>query len=171
MALSFAVTNLLEVVAVAVVAWVIGHILASGLIKHTERAGASHGQRITVRRWVRTLTILFAIVGILSVLGIETQLELLTIVGLAGVIIGIMFQNFLANVLAGVIAFAEDSVRLGDAVEIRGGGMGRVVKIKMTKTWILTDSGAMYILGNGELDRGRIWNHTAVERLKKEFDA
>jgi small-conductance mechanosensitive channel len=114
--------------------------------------------------------IVFAIVGVLGALGLGSQIELLTFAGIAGLIVGIMFQNFLANVLAGAIVFAEDAIRIGDVVELRGAGKGRVVKVKMTKTWVMTDSGALYMLGNGELDKGRIWNYTAAERLKKEFD-
>jgi len=169
--LSLSATNLLEAVGIVVIGWLIGHALTSALIKHSEEAGASKGQRVTVARWVRTLVIVFAIVGVLSVLGLGSQIELLTFAGLAGVIVGMMFQGFLANVLAGIITFKENAVRLGDVVEVSGGGKGRVVKVKMTKTWIMTDSGALYVLGNGELDRGRLWNYTAAERLKKEFDA
>jgi small-conductance mechanosensitive channel len=171
MDLSLSVINLLEVVGVIVLAWLIGHILISELIKHSERAGSSQGQRVTVARWIKTLAIVFAVIGVLGVLGLGSQIELLTAAGLAGVIVGMMFQGFLANVLAGIITFKEDAVRVGDVVEVTGGGKGRVVKVKMTKTWIMTDNGALYVLGNGELDRGRIWNYTAAERLKKEFDA
>ena len=160
-----------EVVVVIALALLVDQFLEWALIKHVERAGASHGQRVTVRRGIRGMMALFAVIAILDVLGVESQLEALTFAGIAALILGLAFQSTLAGAVSGLIVFAEDRIRLGDVVEVRGAGKGRVVKAKVTNFWIKTDSGALLVLGSTELDKARYWNYTAAKRLKKQFDA
>ena len=162
--------TLIEVVVIIAVAWLIAHVLVRGIVKF-RRGGVSQPQRNTINRWVRTVMILLAIVGILDVIGLESEAELLTIGGVAALILGIAFQGIFANILSGLLTFKEDTLRVGDVVEVgSGAGKGHVVKIGLRNVWIKTESGALLVLGHATLDHGRYWNYTAAERLKKEFD-
>lgn len=168
----FTAVTLLEVVAIIAFAWLIGHVLVWGTVKFSRRAGVSQPQRVTISRWVRAVMILIAIVGIMSVVGLGSQLELLTVAGIAGLIFGIALQGTFANILSGLLTFKEDTLRVGDVVEVgSGAGKGHVVKVGLRNVWIKTESGALLVLGHATLDHGRYWNYTAAERLKKDFDA
>lgn len=164
--------TILEVVAIVAFAWLIGHVLVWGGVKFGRRAGVSPPQRTTISRWVRAVMILLAIVGILNVIGLESETELLTIAGVAALVVGIALQGTFANILSGLLTFREDTLRVGDVVEVgSGAGKGHVVKVGLRNVWIKTESGALVVLGHATLDHGRYWNYTAAERLKKEFDA
>ena len=163
--------TLIEVVAIIGFAWLLSHILVWGVVKFGRR-GVSKPQRNTISRWVRTVMILLAIVGILNVIGLESEAELLTIAGVGALVVGIALQGTFANILSGLLTFREDTLRVGDVVEVgSGGGKGKVVKVGLRNVWIKTESGALLVLGHATLDHGRYWNYTATERLKKEFDS
>ncbi|MGD0423305.1 MAG: mechanosensitive ion channel domain-containing protein [Candidatus Bathyarchaeia archaeon] len=167
----FTLMTFFEVVAIIALAWLIGHVLSWSVVKFTRRAGVSQPQRVTISRWVRAVMILIAIVGILSVIGLESEAELLTIAGIGGLVVGIAFQGIFANILSGLLTFKEDTLRVGDVVEVGSErGKGHVVKVGLRNVWIKTENGALVVLGHATLDHGRYWNYTAAERLKKEFD-
>ena len=161
----------LEVVAIIIVAYLIGHILTWGIAKYTRRAGGfSKPQRRNLGHWIKTITVLLAIVIVLNIIGVDSETELLTIGGIAAFVVGIALQGILGNIFSGILIFKEDTLRLGDLVEVGGGGKGQVVKIGLRNVWIKTESGALVVLGHATLEHGRYWNYTAAERLKKEFD-
>jgi len=165
----FTAVTLLEVVAIIAFAWLIGHILAWGVVKFSRRV--SQRERITISRWLKAVTILIALVGILNVVGVGSELELLTVGGIGALVIGMALQGTFANILSGFLTFREDALRIGDVVEVGGGaGKGQVVKVGLRNVWIKTESGALVVLGHATLEHGRYWNYTAAERLKKEFD-
>jgi branched-subunit amino acid ABC-type transport system permease component len=92
--------------------------------------------------------------------------------GVGALVVGIALQGTFANILSGLLTFKEDTLRVGDVVEVgSGAGKGHVVKVGLRNVWIKTESGALLVLGHATLDHGRYWNYTAAERLKKEFDA
>jgi small-conductance mechanosensitive channel len=164
--------TLFEVVAIIAFAWLIGHFLSWGLIKFSRRAGVSQPQRVTISRWVRVLIILIAILGILRVVGLQVQLELLTVGAVAVIIFSMTLQGVFANILSVFQTFKEDTLRLGDVIELASGlGKGHVVKVGFRDVWIKTEDGALVVLGHTMLDRGRYRNYTAAERLKNKFDA
>ena len=66
-----------------------------GLLNSVRRAGISQPQRVTISRWVRTVMILIAIVGILNIIGLESETELLTLAGVGALVVGIALQGTL----------------------------------------------------------------------------
>lgn len=162
--------TLFEVVAILAFAWLIGHVLSWGLIKFSR--AVSQPQRVTIRRWVRMLMILIATVFILNAVGLESQLELLTMAGIAGLILALTLQGMFVNIVSALLTLRDDTLRLGDVIELASGlGKGHVVKVGFRDVWIKTEDGALVVLGHTMLDRGRYRNYTAAERLKNEFDA
>ena len=162
--------TLFEVVVILAFAWLIGHVLSWGLIKFSK--AASQAQRATIRRWVSILMILIAIVFILNVVGLESRLELLTVAGIAGLILALTLQGMFVNILSALRTLRGDTLRLGDSIEIASGlGKGHVVKVEFSNVWIKTEDGALVVLGHAMLDRGHYRNYTAAERLKNKFDA
>ena len=138
--------------------------------KYSKQWAASQAEQSTIKRWVDALAIFTAILGVVEILGLGSQLEVLTFAGIGVIIAGLVLQRFLSSILYGLIAFKEDAMRVGDVVEISGAGKGRIVKIKLTRIWVETDSGALLQIDMTVLESGRYWNYTARERLKKDFN-
>lgn len=109
--IEFTSVTILEVVAIIALAWLIGHILALGVTKFSRKV--TEPQRITITRWIRAVTILIAIIAALSVLGLGSELELLTVAGIGALVIGIALEGTFANILAGLLTFREDTLRVG----------------------------------------------------------
>ena len=165
------VALLVQIAVIIALAWVISRILIWALIKVSKRAGVSPDQFVSIKKWVRVVTFSLAAVGIINVVGLGSRLELLTLSGMAALIVTLALQGFVSNVLSSVLAFKDDTLRLGDVVDVASGGCkGRVVKVGLRNVWIKTDSGALIVIGNSTLENGRYWNYTAAERLQKKFE-
>ena len=162
--------NLAEIIGLIAAAWVAVRLLFWAFSKYSKQWAASHAEQSTIKRWVDALAIFTAILGIVEILGLGSQLEVLTFAGIGVIIVGLVLQRFLSSILYGIMAFKEDVMRVGDVVEISGAGKGRIVKIKLTRIWVETDSGALLPIDMTVLESGRYWNYTARERLKKDFN-
>jgi len=96
---------------------------------------------------------------------------LLTLGGLGVLIGGLAIEGLASSVVYGFFAFEEDTLRLGDIVEIPGTGKGRVVKANLRNIWIKTDNGGLVVIDNNRMEHGRLVNYSAAERLEKRFDS
>jgi len=167
----FSFSMILEIAAVIGICLVIWYALSWAFVKLGRRAGVSRAQLIAIRKGIRVLTLVLAVAGILNVVGLESQFELLTIGGIGVLLVSLSLQGFLSSVFYGFLAFSQDTIRLGDVVEVSGAGKGRVVRVALRNIWIKTDAGALVVIDNTRLEHGRLWNYSAVERLEKHFDS
>ena len=168
---SFSFSTFLEVGAVIGLALLLEIFLSWAIVKVGRRSGVSRAQLITIRKWIRVLMLVLAVVGIVNVVGLGSELELLTIGGMGVLLATLALQGFISNWLAGFMVFSEDTLRLGDIVEISGEGKGRVVKVGLRNVWIMSESGSLSSIENSRLEQGRLWNYSAAERLKKNFES
>ncbi|MGO9646234.1 MAG: mechanosensitive ion channel domain-containing protein [Candidatus Bathyarchaeia archaeon] len=167
----FSYSMLLEVAAVIGFALLVQYLLSWAFLSFGRRAGFSRAQLITIRKWIRLLTLVIAVAGIANVVGLGSQAELLTIGGIGALVFSMMIQGFVSNVFSGFLVFEQDTLRFGDSVEVAGAGKGRVVKVGLRNIWIKTETGALVVIENSRLEHGRLWNYSAVERLEKHFDS
>lgn len=88
---------------------------------------------------------------ILSEVGVDLK-PLLAAAGLGGLAIGFGGQSLVKDVISGFFILLEDSIRVGDVVEIAGVG-GLVEEVKL-RTIILRDlSGNVHVVPNGIVDK------------------
>lgn len=167
----FSLSIVLELVAVIGLALLINYVLSWALVKLGRKAGVSRAQLVAIRKGIRLLTIVLAVVGILNVVGLESQVELLTLGGIGALIVSLSLTNFISSIFYGFLAFSQDIIRLGDVVEVSGAGKGRIVRVALRNIWIKTDAGALVVIDNTRLEHGRFWNYSAAERLEKHFDS
>ena len=104
------------------------------------------------------LFIFFTIV-ILSRLGIETT-SLITILGAAGLAIGLALQGSLSNFAAGVLIIVFRPFRVGDLVEV-GGATGTVQDIQIFTTVLHTVDTLRIMVPNDLITKGKIINYSA----------
>ena len=169
--LQFSDYTILEVIAVIIFALLVHFSLSWAFLKFGRRAGFSRAQLLTIRKWIRLLTIVILLIGLSSVLGLESQLELLTLAGIGALVFSMMIQGFVSNIFYGFLVFKQDTLRFGDLVEVSGAGKGKVVKVALRNIWIKTEAGALVVIENSRIEHGRLWNYSAVERLEKHFDS
>jgi len=160
-----------ELVAVFGVAFLVWYVLSLSLVKIGRRVGVSRAQLVALRKLIHMLAIVLAMAGIVNVLGLGSELELLTLGGLGVLIGGLAIEGLASSLVYGFFAFEEDTLRLGDIVEIPGSGKGRVVKVNLRNIWVKTDNGGLVVVDNSRIEHGRLVNYSAAERLEKHFDS
>lgn len=108
--------------------------------------------------WV---VIIFAILWILSVWGVNTE-ALLTGAGILALVIGLGSQSIIADVLAGVFIVLEGKYVVGDIVVIDG-WRGKIVSIGIRTTELQDISGNIKIVNNSEIKS--VINQTKMKSL------
>lgn len=93
-----------------------------------------------------------------SAAGVETT-SFLTLLGAAGLAIGLALQGSLANIAGGVLILMFKPFRVGEFIETQA-TQGTVTDIQMFHTVLRTADNKMIVLPNGPLAGGTIINHT-----------
>ena len=115
-------------------------------------------QRIVIIKVLKILLYIFAIVLVLSSLGID--LSFLTIFGGAfGLGLAFGFQKVAANYISGFLLLSDESIRVGDMIDMNG-HYGRVSEIKSRYTTIKRLDGVEELIPNEQLLTSVITNLT-----------
>ena len=88
---------------------------------------------------------------ILSELGVDLK-PILAAAGLGGLAIGFGAQSLVKDVISGFFILLEDSIRVGDVVEIAGVG-GLVEEVKLRTVTLRDLSGNVHVVPNGVIDK------------------
>ena len=80
--------------------------------------------------------------------------------GALGVGIGFGLQNIFNNLVSGIIILLEETLKVGDFVDLESGVMGHVSEINMRYTRITTNDQVDIIVPNSEFINGRVINWT-----------
>lgn len=153
---------------IVAVSWASGEVLIK-LISHvSRRAGVEPAQVRSIREWFTLLWIIIAAGAILSVTNLSSQFTTLTISGIVGLAISLALQTTLQNIIAGILMFNDNTLRLHDVVEFAG-IKGKVAKVGLRNTWILNDQGNVVLVSNSTLAAGPFINYTALARLTKKL--
>jgi small conductance mechanosensitive channel len=111
----------------------------------------------TVTRNVATVVIwTIATIMILDVLGVNIA-PVIASLGVAGLAAGIGAQNIIKDVIAGVLMLIEDTVSVGDQVDMQYAS-GVVENINLRVTQVRADDGTLWTVRNGEVIR--VGNHS-----------
>lgn len=76
--------------------------------------------------------------------------------------IGLGLQNLFLDFISGIIVLFERSIRVGDVLDING-VMGKVVKISMRTTKLLTTDNKVIIFPNSFLTKNNLTNYTSID--------
>lgn len=97
----------------------------------------------------------------LEVLGLEkTVTSILAGAGLIGLAISLAFQNIAANVISGIIISFRHPFYVGDYIQCSDNVFGKVQKINIPNTILLTDEGQYITVPNKEIWEKNITNYT-----------
>ncbi len=135
----------------AIVLLIVGWTIA-GWIRRVLRRGLDRLPALddTLKPFIANLVwyviIVFVLVAVLNQFGVQTT-SIITVIGAAGLAIGLALQGTLANVAAGVMLLFLRPFNVGDYVDA-GGIAGTVVEIGLFNTEIKTRNGLCLIVPN-----------------------
>ena len=150
-------------IALAIVVFIVGRLIAKGLVKVLERIlGRAKVDSMLVEfigSIARAVLLLFVIIASLDMLGVDTT-SLIAMLGAAGLAVGLALQGSLQNFASGVLLIIFRPFMVGDVIDA-GGVIGKVEKITIFSTVMLTPDNREIIVPNGSIYGGTITNISA----------
>ena len=143
----------------SVAAWVIEQIMVQKL---PELLKAESGVIQSVAILMRYTLLGFGILLSLGLLGLNFT-SLAIVAGGLSVGIGIGLQDYVANFVSGLVILFEQTIRLGDVVEVDG-MVSKVEKISLRATTVRTPASEEYIIPNINFTQQQVKNLTKSER-------
>lgn len=144
----------------AVIVLVLGMWIIKRIRLIAEKAMVKKDLEVSLRTFLRSLVSIglkiILIVTVAGMLGIGTT-SFVTILGAAGLAVGLALQGSLSNFAGGVLILIFKPFKVGDSVEA-GGQSGEVIEIQIFNTILLTADHKTVILPNGPLSNGTIVN-------------
>ncbi len=104
------------------------------------------------------------VVAVIGTLGFNVA-SLVTALGAATVAVGLALQDTLKNIASGLMVLINKPFKVDDYVSI-GGFEGRVTKIDISNTHLLTTDNKEVIIPNANLTSGNITNYSSQEKRK-----
>ncbi len=148
----------------------IGLVIASGVLvlllsQFILRISRAAGVRASTQRTIRdTITILWLLLlafGLLSIWNLTSEFGFLTLSGIVGLAVSLALQTTLTNMISGIFLLRDQLVRIGDEITYSGSTHGRIIRVTLRNTWVLTDKGDVAVIGNSNLAAGPLVNHSA----------
>jgi MscS family membrane protein len=121
------------------------------------KKGRSEGLFHLMEGTLKVILALAGFVAILSYWGVQIG-PLLAGIGIGGIAIAFALQSSLANVFGGVSIILDNSVHVGDLVNLEGGVTGKILKIGLRSTKVKTFDNEIIIVPNSKLADSNIHN-------------
>ena len=138
----------------------VSRLAYAGIIKVTGTVTKNKNLQHLAGMLIKILVLTLGFSVTLSVLGLDKAVtSILAGAGILGLAIGFAFQDFFANMLAGVLVSIENPFDVGDSIEING-QRGVVKKINFRTTEIRLPEGPLLFLPNKELMQNPLINHS-----------
>jgi small-conductance mechanosensitive channel len=159
-----AVLGLIAMSATVIGALSIGRLIEGRLI----HASALNGNmKVVLSKLVRAVLLVMAVLIALPLVGID--ITVLSVFGGAlGVGLGLGLQKIASNYVSGFTLLLENSLRIGDMVEV-GGRYGQVTEIATRYTVLRAQDGTETILPNETLITSPVINHSLNDKNNRLF--
>jgi len=155
----------------AILVLIIGLWLVKRVAYLAEKAMAKKELEISLRTFLKSLISIglkiILIVTVAGMMGIGTA-SFVTILGAAGLAVGLALQGSLSNFAGGVLILIFKPFKVGDTIEAQS-QTGEVKEIQIFNTILLTSDHKTVILPNGPLSNGTIVNTTRFGTLRVDI--
>ena len=149
---------------VAIIILVVGLWATSFITKTAKKIMIKRNVELTLSNFIGNLIFwtlrVLLFVTVISKLGIETS-AFVTILGAAGLAIGLSLQGSLSNFAGGILIILFKPFRLGDTIEALG-ETGKVDEILIFSTRLITATNQVIYIPNGILSNGKIKNYSQL---------
>ena len=157
---------------IALLFLVVGLWLINRVANLAEKAMQRKSLEVSLRTFLKSLIGLglkvILIITVAGMIGIQTA-SFVTILGAAGLAIGLALQGSLSNFAGGVLILIFKPYKVGDTIEAQG-QKGDVTEIQIFNTILLTGEHKTVILPNGAVSNGSIVNYTRYGDLRVDID-
>lgn len=165
------ILNAIPTILFAILVLILGIILCKLSVKLLTRGMERAKTDITVAKFVRQcvkiiLYVLLAVV-VLSILGVPTT-SVITVIGTAGVAIGLALQDSLSNVAGGFILMLTKPFRIGDYIIVNG-VEGTVSQIAILHTKLNSGSNQCIIIPNSQAATATVINNSANDTRRVDM--
>lgn len=161
----------IENIALGIIMLLIGWFLIRLIKKGMQKFFAKSKFDETVSRFavnvVNILLIAALIIGVLNEVGFETA-SFLTVLGAAGLAIGLALQGSLSNLAAGVMLVIFRPFKVGQFVEA-GGTTGSVKEVQIFNTILTTPDNKLIIIPNSKIIGDTITNFTENDTRRMDL--
>jgi small conductance mechanosensitive channel len=159
-------------VVMSLIVLLIGLWLVKRIAIIADKAMQKRDLEVSLRTFLKSLISIglkiVLIVTVAGMIGIGTA-SFVTILGAAGLAVGLALQGSLSNFAGGVLILIFKPFKVGDSIEA-GGQSGEVKEIQIFNTILLTGDHKTVILPNGPLSNGTIVNTTRFGNLRVDLD-
>jgi small conductance mechanosensitive channel len=167
-------------IVMAAIVLVLGFWLIKKLAHVSEKAMIRRDLDISLRTFLRSLIgvglKILLLITVAGMIGIQTTL--VTVLGAAGLAVGLALQGSLSNFAGGVLVLVFKPFKVGDTIEALG-QKGLVQEIQIFNTILLTADNKTIILPNGSVSNNIIVNQsregtlrgTCSINISNEFDS
>ncbi|MGD2216519.1 MAG: mechanosensitive ion channel family protein [Gemmatimonadales bacterium] len=130
----------------------------------TRRARVDQTTREFQLTALKFVVLTLAAVNALAALGVNTA-SLLTSLGIAGLTIGFAARDALSNLISGLLIYWDRPFVIGDLLEV-GNEYGRVERITLRSTRVVTPDGRMLAVPNTEIINSTVASYTNFPHLR-----
>ena len=124
-------------------------------IKHVGKGSGIDKRKVTVvnliKNIIKYVIAIIVIILILNLYGINTT-SIIASLGVAGVVVGLAFQDIVKDFLAGIFIIFDNAYAVGDWVEING-FKGEVISLGLKTTKVKAYTGEVMILSNSSFNK------------------
>lgn len=150
--------TLIVAIIVYVICSIINKIVMKILSKGLERSKIDTTVHGFLKSLVKVVLLCITIIIVLTILRVPMT-SIITVVGSAGIAIGLALQSSLSNIAGGVIVLVEKNFRVGDYISING-TEGTVKEISVFATNIISYDNKSVFVPNGIVSNATIINYT-----------
>lgn len=164
----------LPVLAFAIIVFFAGIILSKLVVKFTskfiERSNIENTAGSFLISLIRVVLYILVAIIALSMLNVPMT-SIVTVIGTAGLAIGLALQNSLSNLAGGFIILFSKPFKSGDLIEIDN-SLGTVNSIGILYTKIITPDNKSIFIPNGKITDAKIINYSEIStrRVDLSFD-
>ncbi len=159
--------NMLVGAMVLLLFWIIWRILRSWALprwnSRLDKTSAAFVETV-----LKACIITIAVLAALGAGGIKTTTVLASL-GVLGLTIGFAARDMLSNIISGILIFIDRPFTIDDLVEIEG-NYGRVQRISLRSTRIITNDGKMLAVPNTEVMTKTVISYTNFPHLRLDID-
>jgi len=168
------VIKILPNLVIAVLVLVLTVFLSFRLKKIAVKIMNKFSENKAVNRLISAImTVVIVIIGLfisLGVLGLDKIVtSLLAGAGVAGLAIGLAFQEPLINTISGIVLAVRKNIRLSEHIESNGYN-GKVKGVNLRETIIETFEGQMVIIPNKSVIQNPLINYTRYEKRRVDLE-
>lgn len=164
--------NLLAAVVILVIGYLVITIIRGAVSKGLAKSKLDSTIHPFILRCVSILLWVFVLLMVLQRLGVNTA-SVITVLGAAGVAVGLALQGALSNVAGGILILLNKPFRNGDEIEVSGAAnaTGVVDKIDIMGTKLHTLDNKIVTVPNGSITSSVVLNYTesGLRRIEHNF--